>query len=100
MPRFENILSQYNRSEIARHRYKRQEICLFFGPQKCMLLQQTVHYLGKYSHLANFLARNVDAPVAALRPEAVQNSRLSRGFLTAPSLFLADPSLCLPNNLE
>ena len=67
MPRPEYMLSQYNHLEISRQRGKRQEICLFFGPEKCMLLRQTVHYLGKYSHLANFPARNSGAGVAVLR---------------------------------
>jgi len=57
-----------------------------------MLLQQTVHYLGKYGHLANFPARNFGAAVAGLA--ARRRIRASSGrFLTAPSL-------CLPNNLE
>src|SRR5438046_8215125 len=67
MPRPEYMLSQYNHLEISRQRGKRHEICLFFGPEKCMLLRQTAHYLGKYSYLANFLARNFGAAVAALR---------------------------------
>src|SRR5436190_16969943 len=78
MPRPENQLRLYDHWIIGRCWGKWSEYCLFFRPRKCILLRQTICFLGNCDALANFPAEHFDAAVAAGRPAMVEPANFRR----------------------